>query len=158
MPKDSAKDVVGGCYCGEVRFLVTGLTDPLVSGYCHCQSCRQAHAAPIYEVAWITAADFSVTQGEDRLRWYTRSEDAREHLRRYFCTNCGTRVFNTFNGPFNGQDVTVTGIFPTLFDDQIQARSARWAPRIHTHCEESLINVAHFDDGLSKLPTASDAI
>ena len=157
MPIDDDKEVLGGCYCGQVRFLVPSGIRPLLSGYCHCVGCRQAHAAPIYEVAWILASDFSVTQGHERLKWYTRSEIAREHLRRYFCVNCGTKVFNSFEGPFGGQHVSVSGIFPSLFDDQVLARSERWTPRIHMHCEESLIDLSQFNDGLPRLPRGAGA-
>lgn len=157
MSGNDVSDVLGGCYCGEVRFRVPGNVRPLVAGYCHCIGCRQAHAAPIYEVAWINAADFSVTQGQEKLNWYTRSEVTREHLKRYFCTNCGTKVFNSYDGPFNGQSIAAAGVFPTLFDDQQLARSEQWSPQVHMHCEESLIDVSEFNDGLPKLPKGADA-
>ncbi|MGE0483238.1 MAG: GFA family protein [Gammaproteobacteria bacterium] len=157
MSTQNEEDASGGCYCGEVRFLVAADTHPLVSGYCHCESCRRAHAAPLYQVAWIPASAFRVTRGDRWLKWYTHSEITREHLHRHFCANCGTRVFNTFDGPFNGQQLSASGIFPTLFDDQALARSERWAPRVHMHCEDSLIDLSRFDDGLPKLPRGADA-
>ena len=157
MPIERETEVLGGCYCGAVRFRVPGDVRPLLSGYCHCVGCRQAHAAPIYEVAWILKSDFGVTQGHDGLKWYTRSELTRKHLRRYFCENCGTKVFNSYEGPFNGQDVSVTGIFSSLFDNQLLARSERWAPQIHMHCEESLMDLSQLNDGLPKLPKGANA-
>jgi hypothetical protein len=81
----------------------------------------------------------------------------REHLRRNFCVNCGTKVFNSFEGPFNGQQISAAGIFPSLFDDQLLARSERWAPRMHMHCEESLMDLSRLNDGLPKLPKGADA-
>jgi hypothetical protein len=157
MPIEKDKEILGGCYCGEVRFLVHSDAHPLLSGYCHCVGCRQAHAAPIYEVAWIPTANFRITQGRERLKWYTRSEKKREHLRRYFCVNCGTKVFNSFEGPFKGQHVSVTGVFQPLFDDQLLARSERWAPRMHMYSEESLIDLSQLNDGLPKVPKGADA-
>lgn len=151
------KSVTGSCYCGDVRFAVAPATEPLLSGYCHCVSCRQAHAAPVYAVAWIPASQFSVTRGRAQLKWYTRSEITRKHLKRYFCANCGTKVFNSFEGPFAGQTVSVTGVFPTLFDDQALARSERWAPAMHMHCEESLLDLSTVNDSLPKLPKGADA-
>lgn len=157
MSPEDDKDGLGGCYCGEVRFLVPRGVRPLLSGYCHCVGCRQAHAAPIYGVAWVLAPEFSITQGREGLKWYTRSDITRAHLRRYFCTNCGTKVFNAYEGPFGGQHVSVAGIFPSLFDDQVLARSERWAPQVHMHCEESLVDLSIFNDGLPKLPRGADA-
>ena len=142
---------------GTVRFLIPKAIRPLLSGYCHCVDCRQAHSAPIYEVAWIPASGFSITKGREWLKWYTRSEVAREHLRRYFCVNCGTKVFNSYEGPFDGQAVSATGIFPSLFDDQRLARNERWAAQVHMYSEESLIDLSLFNDGLAKLPKAGDA-
>ncbi len=157
MTIETDKAVLGGCYCGEVRFLIPGDVHPLLSGYCHCVGCRQAHAAPIYEVAWIATSDFTITQGRERLKWYTRSEITREYLHRYFCENCGTRIFNSYDGPFNGQSISATGVFSSLFDDQSLARSERWAPQVHMHCEESLLDLAQLNDGLPKLPKGADA-
>lgn len=157
MTEPREADVLGGCYCGEVRFAVPGRCVPLLTGYCHCLGCRQAHAAPVYEVAWIAAADFAITRGNEWLKWYTRSPTTREHLKRYFCVNCGTKVFNAYDGPFGGQPVSAIGVFASLFDDQAVARSERWAPRMHMHSEESLMDLSRLDDGLPKLPRGADS-
>ena len=60
MPHDDERDVHGGCYCGNVRFRSPGTTAALLAGYCHCLACRQAHAAPIYAVAWLPTSDLSI--------------------------------------------------------------------------------------------------
>lgn len=155
MPIEEQPEVHGGCYCGEVRFSIVRNATPLLSGYCHCLACRQAHAAPMYAVAWLPHSEFRITQGQERLKWYTRSESAREHLRRYFCSNCGTKVFNSYNGPFGEHQISVTGAFPSLFDDQSVPKSNKWAPTVHMHCEEAIINLSQLNDGLPKLPKAA---
>lgn len=158
MSAANENDVTGRCYCGEVRFLIPRDVQPLLSGYCHCVGCRQAHAAPVYQVAWVPSAALEITQGRDLLKWYTRSQVTREFLRRYFCTNCGTKVFNSFEGPFGDQQISAAGVFPTLFDDQSMAQSERWAPSVHMHCEESLLDLTQLNDGLPKLPKGADAV
>ena len=35
----------GSCFCGAVRFTVSG--DPAAMGYCHCTSCRHWSASPV---------------------------------------------------------------------------------------------------------------
>ena len=157
MPIDDDSDVQGGCYCGEVRFLIPQTAIPLLSGYCHCLACRQAHAAPMYAVAWLLPAEFGITKGEEMLKWYTRSESARDHLRRHFCRNCGTKVYNSYNGPFGEQHICATGVFPTLFDNQTVVSSKRWAPTVHMYCEEAIIDLSQFNDGLPKLPRGAAA-
>lgn len=101
---------------------------------------------PVYAVVWIPASQFGVTQGRAQLKWYTRSEITRQHLTRYSCVNRGTKVFNSFEDPFAGQTVSVTGVFPTYIDDQALARSERWAPAMHMHCEESLMDLSTVND------------
>lgn len=45
--------VHGTCYCGGVKFAVDcTATAPLKALYCHCESCRRAHAAPLYQVVY----------------------------------------------------------------------------------------------------------
>jgi hypothetical protein len=156
MATDHSQDVLGGCYCGEVRFRIPGQAQPLQTGYCHCVACRQAHAAPVYAVAWLPDTDFEITQGQEFLKWYTRSDTLRAYLRRHFCTNCGSKVFNSYNGPFGDQQISALGAFPTLFDDQVLARSEPWAPSMHMHCAESLMDVSLINDGLPKLPKGGD--
>src|SRR5258708_31207668 len=39
----------GSCFCGEVKFEVTGA--PAAMGYCHCESCRRWSAGPVNAVA-----------------------------------------------------------------------------------------------------------
>ncbi len=157
MSKEYESEVRGRCYCGNVRFHIPGTAAPLLAGYCHCLACRQAHAAPIYAVAWLAESDFGITQGQESLKWYTRSQPPQVHLKRYFCLNCGTRVYNHYVGPFGGHQVSAAGVFPSLFDDQSVARSERWSPRIHMYCEESLIDLTQFADGLPKLPKGAAA-
>ena len=51
----TAKSYAGQCFCGEVRFTVTG--EPAVMGYCHCESCRLWSAAPLSAFSlWPPAA------------------------------------------------------------------------------------------------------
>jgi hypothetical protein len=50
----NAVHVTGHCYCGAIRFAVDIPEGdaPIFTAYCHCDSCRRAHAAPLYHVAW----------------------------------------------------------------------------------------------------------
>ena len=48
---DDGGIIVGTCYCGGVKFGVTIDSTKYVRAlYCHCESCRRAHAAPLYQV------------------------------------------------------------------------------------------------------------
>lgn len=80
------KTLSGGCLCGAVRFEASGPFRDVV--VCHCGQCRKWHgAAPGY-----TAVDqprFRLTAGEDKLRWFDSSADAK----RGFCQICGSSLF-----------------------------------------------------------------
>lgn len=74
----------GGCFCGAVRYTVTG--EVFNSTLCHCADCRRVSGAPA--VAWFSArrADFRFTHGEPQR--FASSE----HVLRGFCPGCGTTL------------------------------------------------------------------
>ncbi len=78
------KLIMGGCYCGAVRFSAAG--DTLYQTNCHCANCRRAIGAQA--VAWITVrrADFAVEKGNPK-RYRTDTGAWRS-----FCDQCGTSL------------------------------------------------------------------
>ena len=76
--------VTGGCFCGAIRFEVTG--PEKYACYCHCESCQRAAGAPV--VAWATYArdTFRLIQGE--MHWHHSSPG----VTRGICSNCGTSI------------------------------------------------------------------
>jgi hypothetical protein len=55
--------------------------------HCHCSDCRRWHGNfAAYAVAKL--ADFEITEGAEKLRWYESSEKAR----RGFCPECGSSI------------------------------------------------------------------
>ena len=78
----------GSCFCGAVRFEISG--EPLAIGYCHCASCRGWLAAPVYAFTMWPADAVTVTAGGDRVATFLRTPDTISH--RQFCTTCGSAV------------------------------------------------------------------
>jgi hypothetical protein len=76
--------IIGGCYCGKVRFKAT--QEPIQQANCHCANCRRAAGAQA--VAWITVprARFEFEQGKPK---EYRSETG---AIRTFCDTCGTSL------------------------------------------------------------------
>lgn len=74
----------GGCFCGKVRYEVSG--PPVYSTICHCEDCRRVSAAPF--VAWfsVVRSGFRFLQGEP-----TRVATSQAVLRE-FCPDCGTHL------------------------------------------------------------------
>ena len=77
----------GSCLCGTVRFSAEGPS--LFFCHCHCRYCRLAHGAAF--VTWLGVREqaFTLTAGEDSLRWFASSQQGR----RGFCSQCGTTLF-----------------------------------------------------------------
>lgn len=74
----------GGCFCGKLRYEVSGT--PFDSTLCHCVDCRRTVAAPF--VAW-----FSVKRSEFRLvHGVPASLASSKSVLRAFCPDCGTHL------------------------------------------------------------------
>jgi hypothetical protein len=82
----------GNCLCGAVRYEVTGPVHDV--HHCHCSMCRRAHGAAFSTFARLTAAEFRVVAGADRIRSYRSSAP----IERSFCGTCGTRLTVHFDG------------------------------------------------------------
>lgn len=85
MAIDKSETISGGCFCGAVRYEVTGKLRGVVN--CHCGQCAKlngnfgAHSkAP--------RSNITITKGEG-LHWFEISEVAR----RGFCRDCGSGLF-----------------------------------------------------------------
>lgn len=80
----------GGCFCGAVRFKVSG---PLVGvGVCHCSDCQKAGGGAPNYVALAPRAVFEATKGEPRR--YTSKGDSGGDVTRVFCGNCGSPLWS----------------------------------------------------------------
>ena len=150
MQSEKHPDIHGRCYCGSVRFSIGAGTQPFYAGYCHCRDCRQAHAAPVYQYVYVEKQHFRISEGSESLRWFTRSEAARGNFRRYFCVDCGGRVYNYLRIRKDSTEVELCGTFPSLFDDQRTATSSTWSPRKHVHCAESFLDLSTLQDSLPR--------
>jgi hypothetical protein len=71
--------VNGGCLCGDVRIVASGLPNRV--GICHCLDCRKHHGALFYAAA-VFPQDAVEVDGETR-----------EYAGRHFCPRCGSSVF-----------------------------------------------------------------
>jgi hypothetical protein len=69
----------GGCLCGNVRIVATGL--PYRVGLCHCLDCRKHHGALFFAAAVFPEGAVTI-DGETR-----------GYAGRFFCPRCGSSVF-----------------------------------------------------------------
>ncbi|MCP4805509.1 MAG: hypothetical protein GY884_09185 [Proteobacteria bacterium] len=91
-------------------------SEPIFTAYCHCDSCRRAHAAPLYQVVCVDRASFENTAGADLVQGFQKPG---AHIVRSFCRACGTRVHNTFPGWTPGGRTPLV-FFPATLDEATQ--------------------------------------
>ncbi|WP_108810348.1 GFA family protein [Sphingorhabdus sp. Alg231-15] len=74
----------GGCYCGSVRYEISG--EPINQSICHCRDCQKSSGAA--SVAWIMLDqdEFSLTTGA------LKTVDGQGGAERHFCADCGTGI------------------------------------------------------------------
>lgn len=78
----------GSCYCGAVKYEITG--KPLAFMNCHCPDCRKFTGAAFSPVVVAEAAGFRLLAGADHLVPFQSSPGRH----RYFCTTCGNPLFS----------------------------------------------------------------
>lgn len=120
----------GGCFCGAVRFRVTG--EPAAAGYCHCDSCRHWSAGPINAFTLWSPDSLQIVQGEDHIGSYSKTPKS---IRKW-CTTCGGHLF-TEHPDWNLVDVYAALIPGFPFE-----------PGVHVHYQESRLPLR---DGLPKM-------
>lgn len=90
----------GQCFCGAVTYRVAGAVKWVA--HCHCSMCRQVHDAAFVTWFGVPFDAFTVTTGDDALRWFNSSDEAR----RAFCSQCGTPLF--FHGKRWADEMHIT--------------------------------------------------
>ncbi len=94
-----AKEYVGGCHCGAVRYRVQAdLSQPVIS--CNCSICGRSGSL----LTFAPASSFQLEKGEDALRDYQFNKKVIHHL---FCSTCGVRSFSRGTGPDGKESVAI---------------------------------------------------
>lgn len=119
-----------GCFCGEVRFEVTG--EPVAMGYCHCASCRHWSAGPVNAFTLWKPEALKVTRGAASIGTYNKTPGSS----RKWCRKCGGHLFTDHPG-FGLVDV-YAALLPEL----------RFEPGVHVNYAETVLRI---HDGSPKL-------
>ncbi len=107
------KNFEGGCYCGAIRYQISGV--PVWSAHCHCRSCQMALGGAFVTWAKVAAEDFTVIKGE------VRQIEKTPGIIRGFCKDCGTTLTYAAESEVEGQDWSADAWFAaaTLDDPSI---------------------------------------
>lgn len=88
--------LTGECFCGEIRYEISGsLIDPLS---CHCSRCRKAFSSQSSNYARVDSSEFRWVAGEEKLKSYV----GEQNFGLLFCNNCGSTLCGTFDGSVHG--------------------------------------------------------
>ena len=79
--------LIGGCYCGGLRYEATG--DALFKGQCHCRECQYISGGHPNVVMAMPESGFSYTKGSPK---QFRRSDLEKPVTREFCAQCGTHI------------------------------------------------------------------
>jgi hypothetical protein len=115
----------GRCFCGSLRYTVAG--EPLFSGYCHCQDCRDWGGNPMVSFVIFPFKAFKVSAGEEHLTIAGRVPETP----RGWCSRCGGHV----------------GVFRTEIEMPHVALGAHvladfpFTPTMHLFCDEAVLQV-----------------
>lgn len=128
------KTYSASCFCGAVRFTVTG--EPAGMGYCHCQSCRHWSAGPVNAFTMWKPESVRVDRGADNIGSYQKTPQS---IRKW-CKTCGGHIMTEH--PAMG----LTNVYAAVIAD------FPFKPGIHVHYQESVLPIK---DGVRKLRDVS---
>lgn len=135
----------GSCACGAVRVTVSG--NPRAAGYCHCESCRRWHTAPVNAWASWPGDAVTITQGEEELvqfdAYRLRQFDDHEATGDQGSVNCRCACRRCGAGVMNRRKDGITVVYPSALCDS----GFRHEPMVHIHYQERVLDV---QDGLPK--------
>jgi len=125
----------GKCFCGFVRYVVSGT--PFNETSCHCSICRRTSGVPFVTWFSVPASALKIVSGEA-----TRFASS-DHAERSFCPRCGTPL--TFCSSHFPDEVDIT----TCSLDEPE----RVPPKDYTYTSAKLSWVK-LADGLPRFPEA----
>ena len=123
------KTYTGSCFCGAVQIAATG--EPVLMGYCHCDSCRHWSAGPVNAFTLWNPGAVKVTKGEGNVGTFNKTPNSF----RKWCKTCGGHVLTEH--PAMGLTDVYAAVIPGL----------PFKPAIHVNYQETVL---HMEDGLPK--------
>ena len=84
-----ADTTLGGCFCGSIRYEITG--DPVLQVLCFCKDCLKTAGTAGYGGYMVSEGDFRVISGTPTLHKKISKEG--RTVQRHFCPECGSNLF-----------------------------------------------------------------
>ena len=117
----------GGCLCGAVRYEATA--DPVMTGFCYCQSCQKLSGSGHAFHAALPEAALRLT-GETR--GYAWKANSGSTVTTSFCPTCGSPVFGKSSGMPGMVTIRVASLDdPSAIAPQMAVFTSRLRPWDH---------------------------
>ena len=84
--------LVGGCYCGSIRYEVSPSPESKACVLCHCRDCQRLSGSAFSMNTAVRANTFRFTGGEPK--WHTTPADSGNIVPRPRCGECGTIIYS----------------------------------------------------------------
>jgi hypothetical protein len=117
------KNRTGACFCGTVKFEVSG--EPVAMGYCHCASCRHWSAGPVNAFSLWKPDALKVTEGAAQIGTYNKTPISF----RKWCKACGGHLFT--DHPTMGLVDIYAAMLPQL----------KFEPGVHVNYQETVLRI-----------------
>ena len=125
----SEKTYKAVCFCGAVELRLSG--DPIIMGYCHCDSCKSWSAAPVSTFTLWSPDSVEIIKGADNILTYNKTERSY----RKSCKTCGGHLLNEF------KPMALLDVYADIISD------FSFEPVMHVFYGESVLPIK---DGLPK--------
>ncbi len=133
---NEATEYHANCFCGQVKFTVTG--NPEAMAYCHCESCRQWSAGPISAFTLWQPTTLKITQGLDNIAGFDKNPISGDN------TVVSNRVWGKTCGGHLYTDHPTMGLIDV---PAVIIKDLAFNPAFHVHYQET---VHPTQDGLQK--------
>jgi hypothetical protein len=115
LPCCPVKIHAGGCYCGNIRYLVNG--EPVIHLYCFCEECHSITGTDGYHSGYmVKESDFQLVSGTPS----THKELSKEGrmIKRHYCQACGCEIWAQ-------TDLGLISVSASTFDDPTVCHSTK---------------------------------
>ncbi|MDH3762403.1 MAG: GFA family protein [Gammaproteobacteria bacterium] len=115
LPSCPIMNHAGGCYCGNIRYLVNG--QPVIHLYCFCEDCHSISGSDGYHSGYmVKESDFQLVSGTPATH-EELSEEGRT-IKRHYCRKCGCEIWAQ-------TDLGLISVSASTFDDPTACHSAK---------------------------------
>lgn len=79
----------GGCFCGDIRYEITG--KPVLQLFCYCSDCRATTGSDAWAGYMVKIPEFRLLKGSPTV--YEKTSKEGRVVKQHFCGKCGSSLW-----------------------------------------------------------------